>query len=298
MRPGFFFDAMVVRGLEPDDLYSVTADSETVEDAAKKHLYTVPEYVLSIMRRKPGSQELTPVRVVTFNRDDLLPYQQDIYDNRGQPGDPGQLCGLPGIRFGHLSFQGHIKRPMEEYQIVLTVDKSDGEYDADGRPVRGEDSRGGPRLRSWNSGAGRARPRKKLSLERRPADRGTGRNRRGYRPSWNTRLKFGFSPARGVPRRPVLGVTIAGIGGEGKAGRNQSLGHAESLGQGAHCRGRGQVLLHPALMRFICLAFLPEYFRRRRPSASQRDRARIGGSGSRSRQRSSTGRDPPSPQLH
>jgi hypothetical protein len=83
MRPGFFFDAMVVRGLEPDDLYAVVADSETVEDAARKHLFTVPEYVLSISRRKPGTNELTPVRVVTFRRDDLMPYQQDIYDSAG-----------------------------------------------------------------------------------------------------------------------------------------------------------------------------------------------------------------------
>jgi len=57
MRPGFFFDAMVVRGLEPDDFYSVIADTETLEDAAKKHLYTVPEYILSITRRKPESQK-------------------------------------------------------------------------------------------------------------------------------------------------------------------------------------------------------------------------------------------------
>jgi hypothetical protein len=59
LRPGFFLDAMVVRGLAPDDLYSVVTDSETVEDAARKHLFTVPEYILSISRRKPGSQQLT-----------------------------------------------------------------------------------------------------------------------------------------------------------------------------------------------------------------------------------------------
>ena len=64
MRPGFFLDALVVRGLEPDDLYTVTADTATVEDTARKHFYPVPEYILSIMRRKPGSQQLTPVRVV------------------------------------------------------------------------------------------------------------------------------------------------------------------------------------------------------------------------------------------
>jgi len=50
---------------------------------ARKHLFTVPEYVLSISRRKPGTNELTPVRVVTFRRDDLMPYQQDIYDSAG-----------------------------------------------------------------------------------------------------------------------------------------------------------------------------------------------------------------------
>jgi len=83
LRPGFFLDAMVVRGLEPDDLYGVVADSETVEDAARKHLFTVPEYILSISRRNPGSQQLTPVRVVTFSRDDLMPNQQDIYDSDG-----------------------------------------------------------------------------------------------------------------------------------------------------------------------------------------------------------------------
>jgi hypothetical protein len=55
LRPGFFFDAMVVRGLESDDLYSVTSDSDTMVDASKKHLLQIPEYVLSIMRHKRGS---------------------------------------------------------------------------------------------------------------------------------------------------------------------------------------------------------------------------------------------------
>jgi hypothetical protein len=122
LRPGFFFDAMVVRGLEPDDLYSVVADTETVEDAARKHLFTVPEYILSISRPKPGSRALTPVRVVTFRRDNLLPSQQDIYDSEGN---------LETLVFysAYRDFEGHeypssikIKRPMEEIQIILTVD--------------------------------------------------------------------------------------------------------------------------------------------------------------------------------
>jgi hypothetical protein len=123
LRPGFFFDAVAVRGLEPDDLYSVVADTETVEDATRKHLFTVPEYILSISRSKPGSHALTPVRVVTFNRDNLLPSQQDIYDDEGN---------LETLVFysAYQNFEGHqypstikIKRPMEEIQIILSVDK-------------------------------------------------------------------------------------------------------------------------------------------------------------------------------
>jgi outer membrane lipoprotein-sorting protein len=122
MRPGFFFDAMVVRGLKPDDLYAVVADSETVVDVARKHLFTVPEYVLSISRRKPGTNELTPVRVVTFRRDDLMPYQQDIYDSAGNLEtvvDYANYTDFDSVRFPATIT---IKRPLEEYQLVLTVE--------------------------------------------------------------------------------------------------------------------------------------------------------------------------------
>jgi outer membrane lipoprotein-sorting protein len=122
MRPGFFFDAMVVRGLEPDDFYSVIADTETLEDAAKKHLYTVPEYILSITRRKPESQKETPVRVVTFTRDDLQPYQQDIYDSEGNLETQVFYTGYRDFGSSLYPSTVTIKRPLEEYQIVLTVD--------------------------------------------------------------------------------------------------------------------------------------------------------------------------------
>ena len=35
LRPGFFFDAMTVRGLDPEDYYTETSDTETIQDAAK-----------------------------------------------------------------------------------------------------------------------------------------------------------------------------------------------------------------------------------------------------------------------
>jgi outer membrane lipoprotein-sorting protein len=123
LRPGFFFDAMMVRGLDPDELYQVTADTITVEDAARKHFNLVPEYILSISRRKPGSQELEPVRVVRFHRDDLLPYQQDIYDSEGNLETQVSYSAYQDFGGSKYPSTVTIKRPLEEYQIVLTVEK-------------------------------------------------------------------------------------------------------------------------------------------------------------------------------
>jgi outer membrane lipoprotein-sorting protein len=135
LRPGFFLDALVVRGLEPDDWYSVVADSETVEDAARKHLFTVPEYILSISRHKPDSRELTPERIVTFNRDNLLPSQQDLYDSDGNLETQVFYYDYKDFGTGMYPTKVVIKRPLEDIQIVLTVDKvvenqtlSDGQF--------------------------------------------------------------------------------------------------------------------------------------------------------------------------
>ena len=123
LRPGPLFESMVVRGLEADDLYSVTAETITEEDAAKKHLMLHPEYVLSIVRRKPGSQELAPVRVIHFDREDLLPYEQDLYDDKG--GLATQVLYGAYQDFGGVKFPGNItlKRPQDEYQLVMSVER-------------------------------------------------------------------------------------------------------------------------------------------------------------------------------
>jgi len=121
MRPGFFFDAMVVRGVGPDDLYGVVSDSETVEDEARKHLYSIPEYILSISRSKVKSQQLIPVRVVVFHRDDMLPYEQDLYDSEGNL--ETQVIYSDYKNFDSVMYPSTItiKRPLEEYQLVMTV---------------------------------------------------------------------------------------------------------------------------------------------------------------------------------
>jgi outer membrane lipoprotein-sorting protein len=123
LRPGFFLDALVVRGLAPDDEFMVTADTVTVEDAARKHLYLVPQYKLSIMRPKAGGHELEPRREVYFHRDDLQPYEQDVYDGEGNLETQVFYSAYQDFGTGKYPSRVVIKRPLEEIQIVLTVDK-------------------------------------------------------------------------------------------------------------------------------------------------------------------------------
>ncbi len=123
MRPGFFLDAMVVRCIAPDDEYMVTADTDTVEDVSKKHLLVNPEYILSVMRRKPGSQELRAERVIHVHREDLLPYQLDMYDE--QSNLETQVFYGRYVDYGDHKYPSTvtIKRPLEDFQLVLTVEK-------------------------------------------------------------------------------------------------------------------------------------------------------------------------------
>ena len=113
----------MVHGVEPDDFYSRIADTETMEDAAKKHLYIVPEYVLSIMRHNPGSRNDTPVRVITFHRDDLLPYQQDLYDSEGNLETEVFYSRYADFNGNKYPSVVTIKRPIEGIQLVLTVER-------------------------------------------------------------------------------------------------------------------------------------------------------------------------------
>lgn len=123
LRPGFFLDALLVRGLEPDDEYMVTADTVTVEDPARKHLYLVPEYKLTILRDKPGNPlQKIPLRVVTFRRDDLLPSAQEIFDAEGNLETQVYYSNYKEFGDSKYPSQVLIKRPLEEVQVVLTVE--------------------------------------------------------------------------------------------------------------------------------------------------------------------------------
>ena len=123
LRPGFLFSAMVVRGISANELYAVTAETITENDAANKHLMVRPEYVLTVLHRTDGSQALAPVRVIHFHREDLLPYEQDLYDEKGNLETQvlyGAYQDYNGLQYPETIT---LRRPQEEYQLVMTVER-------------------------------------------------------------------------------------------------------------------------------------------------------------------------------
>lgn len=122
LRPDFFFDAIVVRGLDPDESHMVSADTDTIEDPKKRHLYIEPEYVLTVMRRTADSRELMPVRQITFHRDDMRPYEQDLYDAEGNLTTTITYSNYATFAAGEYPSRVVIKRPIEGIQLTLAVE--------------------------------------------------------------------------------------------------------------------------------------------------------------------------------
>ena len=94
-----------------------------MEDTAKKHLFFVPEYVLSVTKHIAASHRDQPVRVITFHREDMLPYEQDLYDNNGNLETHVSYRDYQDFGSGLYPSTITIKRPLKDKQIVLLVEK-------------------------------------------------------------------------------------------------------------------------------------------------------------------------------
>lgn len=123
LRPSVFFDSMLIRGILPDEKMFLTTESTTHEDPKTKEMIEEPHYDLYTVRTKPDGNELVPLRVIHFDRANLRPVEQDIFNQDGNV--ETQVLYGPDSTFGDVKFPGTvtIKRPLDEYQIVLTIEK-------------------------------------------------------------------------------------------------------------------------------------------------------------------------------
>jgi len=123
LRPAVFLDSFLLHGAVDGEHYFLTSETNSIETADRKHLIADPQYELSITRAKEDGKELIPVRVIHFHRENLEPFQQDIYSGDGSL--ETQVLYGPDQQFGEAHFPGFItiRRPLDHYEITLTINK-------------------------------------------------------------------------------------------------------------------------------------------------------------------------------
>jgi len=123
LRPAVFFDSLLIRSVEPDELVYVTRSTRIARDPRTKHLMEEPDYELGILRRKKDSNELIPARVIHISRVDLRPFEQDVYDGSGTLVTKATYSKYQV--FGQTEFPTdiQIQRPQDEYAIHLSIQK-------------------------------------------------------------------------------------------------------------------------------------------------------------------------------
>jgi outer membrane lipoprotein-sorting protein len=123
LRPPVFFDSLLIAAVGPDD-YLALADSTRILPAVSRRQPAVeePDYDLAVLKLKSG-KIMQPLRVVHFSRVTMLPFQQDIYNEKGQIETQAtyeKYQEFDGIQFPTLIT---IQRPLDEYELRLQVTK-------------------------------------------------------------------------------------------------------------------------------------------------------------------------------
>jgi hypothetical protein len=123
LRPQTILDALLLKAIDQNEIAVLEQSTETVKDPKIHKDVEQADYVVIVLRKEDDRYFLS--RRIVFSRIDLLPHRQFIY------GKQGEL--LTDVSYESFSDSGGgillptsitIERPIEEYEIILTVLKS------------------------------------------------------------------------------------------------------------------------------------------------------------------------------
>jgi outer membrane lipoprotein-sorting protein len=121
LRPQIIYDSLLLQPIDQENEIAVLEnDTEQVSDA-KGHWFEQADYVVDVVRKHKAGWFLS--RKIVFSRTDLLPDRQLTYDESGD-------VTTETIYRNYKDYDGQkfpaiveIKRPEEEYKIVLSIVK-------------------------------------------------------------------------------------------------------------------------------------------------------------------------------
>ena len=120
LRPQIIYDALMLKDIDSQSEISVLeSGSETVEDVKTHHRVQQADYRLDVIRR--GSKGWFLAQRFYFNRENLRPRRQTVYDENGDITSNVHY----GIwkEYGSIWFPSviQINRPEEEYEITIGI---------------------------------------------------------------------------------------------------------------------------------------------------------------------------------
>jgi outer membrane lipoprotein-sorting protein len=123
LRPSVFLDSLLVPGVDPNEFVTMTESSRVVHQDMHRKTETIePDYNLTVLKTTSGNI-LHVRRVIRINRVTMLPYQQDIYNDKGEV--------VTQATYDHYQMHGGqqfpaeitIRRPLDEYTLKIDVTK-------------------------------------------------------------------------------------------------------------------------------------------------------------------------------
>ncbi len=123
LRPAVFLDSLLVPGVHPGEFVTMTESSRVLQEDLHHKTETIePDYNLTVLKTTTGNI-LHVQRVVRINRVTMLPYQQDIYDDKGEV--VTQATYEDYQTYGGQQFPAviTIRRPLDEYSLKIDVTK-------------------------------------------------------------------------------------------------------------------------------------------------------------------------------
>ena len=123
LRPQVIYNALLLPEINPANEIAVLEDStEIIYDIKSRKNLEQPDYVIDVIHHAGGNNWYLSRKVV-FNRTNLVPHRQIIYDQQGNIATDATYQvyqDYSGVRFPSVI---EITRPQEEYSIRLTVEK-------------------------------------------------------------------------------------------------------------------------------------------------------------------------------
>jgi outer membrane lipoprotein-sorting protein len=123
MRPQYIYDALLLREIdsEKNEVAVMENDFELVAGPKGRNAEQ-PDYEIDVIRKNPYDGWYLSRKII-FGRTDLLPHRQVVYDQDGNQATDSRYENYKDYDGVNFPSQIEIKRPQEEYDIVLHMVK-------------------------------------------------------------------------------------------------------------------------------------------------------------------------------